>query len=325
MKLTSFGLLLTSMLLIVGCYTLDDDKVEYKTKKATDTGTVDSPSDSEVDTGTSADAGDVDQPTDEPPPDCDAGDSGCIPRPDTDDALTIDDPIDLSLCGDGPAANAEVIADFERGISMATCENCMGFYTISDGTGTLEPDPSYGAEAPATIMDTCPGSTMAFCIHGRTPFEHWGSGTRMDFNNPSGTKYPRDLTAYRGVGLWAVLLDGPAAVKVGFPDDTTDPAGGTCYDATNLEPSWEAQIGRPSEERMDDCENDWAKTITIRTKNQWKYFEFSFEPGGLNISPMWGKQPDSFHQDKVYGIKIQKDGSPSTYSYCIDDVVLLPK
>jgi hypothetical protein len=208
---------------------------------------------------------------------------------------------------------------------MADCEGCMGVYTFHDGTGTMIPDPSAGAEGQTTAMDAC--SPNVLCIEGTTAFEHWGSGFRMDFaHSPGANDYnrvTRDLTGYRGVGFWGLLLEGVAAMKVGFPDPNTDPASGTCFDATVEIPIWEENVGREPSEKMQDCENDWGKSVLLE-KNKWVYYEITFDQ--IAISPHWGVQvqDQGLLQDQVYAVKFQREPTDLPYAICIDELVLLP-
>jgi len=289
-------LFIAIMAISLGCGS-DDDETDTSDTSNTGGGT-------DTDTGcdTSADGGTCDT---------DTGPSG--------------DEIDVSECAIAtPSGPTEMLASFEGGSSMADCEGCMGVYTYDDGTGVMDPDSSYGAQAPVrTDLPAC--SPSVFCVSTTTGFEHWGTGWRLDLVYAEGqdpARATRDLTGYRGVGFWGLLLDGPAGIKVGFPDTNTDVAGGLCYDATNLEPSWEVQINRPREEKLNDCENDWGQQRLLE-KNKWIWVEVLFE--NAYISPFWGRQvqDEGLLIDQVYGVKFQRDATATNYTVCIDDLQLL--
>jgi hypothetical protein len=255
----------------------------------------------------------------------DGGGQDCVDRPDV-EVTPIPGPIDTTNCATGGLpANAEMVADFEEGTSKAIREGSMGVYAMNDETGEQEPDPSLGADAPATQMDAC--SPFALCVHGKTGFDHWGSGIRVDLNFIDGindyNRIPEDLTAYRGIGFWAISIQGPSGIRVSFPDTNTDPAGGLCFDANAKIPIWEDNFGRPSEEKMEDCENDWGQKVTM--KQIWTYHEVTFDRVG--ISSYWGRQvqDQGLLQDQIFGLKFQRDPLADPYIFCIDELALLPK
>ncbi len=254
-------------------------------------------------------------------------DGGCPTDNDTGSGTGIDEnAIDNSLCAtSGPVGETELIAGFENGNSLADCEGCMGVYTYDDGTGVLDPDASYGAQAPVKPM-TKACSPNVFCVSGTTGFSHWGTGWRVDFvhaPDQDPARLPRDLSAYRGIGVWVMVAEGATGIKISFPDPNTDVAGGQCYDATNLEPSWEHQINRPREEKLDDCENDWGQTFSFPEHNKWYYVEALFDNAA--ISPFWGRQvqDQGLLRDQIYGVKFGRDATATPYTVCIDDLVLL--
>lgn len=300
MEKINLSLLFIAILAIsLGCGSDDDDD-------ETDTSTGSGGGGTDTGTGTGAE--------------CDGGPCS------TDTGVPADE-IDISACTTStPSGPTELLASFEGGSSMADCEGCMGVYTYDDGTGVMEPGASYGAQAPVRDdLPSCTDNGKVFCVSTTTGFEHWGTGWRLDFVYAEGqdpARAPRDLTGYRGVGFWGLLLDGPAGIKVGFPDTNTDVAGGLCYDATNLEPSWEVQINRPREEKLNDCENDWGQQRLLE-KNKWIWVEVLFEDA--YISPFWGRQvqDDGLLIDQVYGVKFQRDATATPYTVCIDDLMLL--
>lgn len=115
--------------------------------------------------------------------------------------------------------------------AIITAEGRQGYwYSYSDGTGTMTPDPKKGFTMTA-ITPPREASTSAAHMAGMG-FTMYGGGMGFDLNAMGTTKSGYDASGYSGVTFFARIGKGAsAALRVNISDKDTAPEGGVCNNA----------------------------------------------------------------------------------------------
>ena len=192
-----------------------------------------------------------------------------------------------------------LIDDLEDGDGaiIAKCGRHGFWFTFNDGTatGTQQP-PIAGPFTASSIPGGRAGSTFAARTNG-SGFTAYGAGMGVQFN---GGSTPYDAHGWSGVGFWARVATGTVTtIRMDFPDNFTDPHGGTCGT---------------------ECYDHFGTYLTFSTT--WTYYVVKWSDltqEGWGLAAPSGKI-DAYH---VYNMQIQTGGS-SVFDVWIDDMTFVP-